>query len=69
MGQIDLFKNYLYLIGILIKYFYGFLFIAFRIIWVTGWLVGFYGLSILVGYLMPNPLYTYIIEIIYRVTN
>ena len=24
-------------------------------------LVGFYGISIIVGYLMPNPLYTYIL--------
>ena len=26
-------------------------------------LVGFYGISTLVGYLMPNPLYTYILDI------
>ena len=26
-------------------------------------LVGFYGISIVVGYLMPNPLYTYISNI------
>ena len=26
-------------------------------------LVGFYGLSTIVGYLMPNPLYTYILNI------
>ena len=26
-------------------------------------LVGFYGISIIVGYLMPNPLYTYILNI------
>ena len=26
-------------------------------------LVGFYGISTLVGYLMPNPLYTYILNI------
>ena len=25
--------------------------------------VGFYGISITVGYLMPNPLYTYILNI------
>ena len=24
------------------------------------WLIGFYGISTIVGYLMPNPLYTYI---------
>ena len=27
------------------------------------WLVGFYGISTIVGYLMPNPLYTYILNI------
>ena len=26
-------------------------------------LVGFYSISTLVGYLMPNPLYTYILDI------
>ena len=26
-------------------------------------LVGFYGMSTIVGYLMPNPLYTYILDI------
>ena len=26
-----------------------------------GW-VGFYGISTIVGYLMPNPLYTYILD-------
>ena len=26
-------------------------------------LVGFYGVSIIAGYLMPNPLYTYVIDI------
>ena len=26
-------------------------------------LVGFYGISTIVGYLMPNPLYTYIYQI------
>ena len=26
-----------------------------------GW-VGFYGISTIVGYLMPNPLYTYILN-------
>ena len=25
-----------------------------------GWLVGFYGISTLIGYLMPNTVYTYI---------
>ena len=28
----------------------------------AGWL-GFYGISTIVGYLMPNPLYTYILNI------
>ena len=28
-----------------------------------GRLVGFYGISTFVGYLMPNPLYTYILNI------
>ena len=27
------------------------------------WLVRFYGISTIVGYLMPNPLYTYILNI------
>ena len=27
------------------------------------WLVGFYGVSTIVGYLIPNPLYTYILYI------
>ena len=26
-------------------------------------LVGFYGISTIVGYLMPNPLYTYVLNI------
>ena len=26
------------------------------------WLVGFYGISTIIFYLMPNPLYTYIYE-------
>ena len=26
-------------------------------------LVGFYGISTIIGYLMPNPLYTYILNI------
>ena len=30
-------------------------------IWL-GW-IGFYGISTIVGYLMPNPLYTYILNI------
>ena len=30
--------------------------------WATG-LVGFYGISTIEGYLMPNPLYTYILNI------
>ena len=29
----------------------------------VGWLVGFYGISNLVGYLMSNPLYTYKLNI------
>ena len=32
----------------------------------VGWLVGlvvFYGISMLVGYLMPNPVYTYIYDL------
>ena len=28
-------------------------------------LVGVYGISIIVGYLMPNPFYTYILNIFY----
>ena len=38
------------------------LYIYVKYIW-FGW-VGFYGISTIVGYLMPNPLYTYIIIII-----
>ena len=41
---------YTYILNIYIKY-----------IWFG--LVGFYGISIIVGYLMPNPLYTYILNI------
>ena len=28
--------------------------------WLVVWLVGFYDIAPLVGYLMPNPVYTYI---------
>ena len=35
--------------------------ISFRLIW-FGW-VWFYGISTIVGYLMPNPFYTYILNI------
>ena len=31
----------------------------------VGWLVEFYGISTIVGYLMPNPLYTYILNMIW----
>ena len=31
--------------------------------YMTYGLVGFYGISTIVGYLMPNPLYTYILNI------
>ena len=27
------------------------------------WLVGFYGISTIIGYLKPNPLYTYLLNI------
>ena len=37
------------------------LYIYIKYIW-FGW-VGFYGISTIVGYLMPNPLYTYILDI------
>ena len=37
------------------------LYIYIRYIWFG--LVGFYGISTIVGYLMPNPLYTYILDI------
>ena len=30
---------------------------------IIGWLVDFYGISTLVGYLMPNPVYTYILNL------
>ena len=29
-------------------------------------LVGFDGISTIVGYLMPNPLYTYILNMVYK---
>ena len=32
--------------------------------WLVGWLVDFYGISTLVGYLMPYPFYTYILNIL-----
>ena len=31
--------------------------------WWWWWWVGFYGISTIVGYLMPNPVYTYILNI------
>ena len=31
-----------------------------------GWLVGFNGISTSIGYLMPEPFYTYIIYMIYK---
>ena len=34
--------------------------------WLVGWLVVFYGISTPVGYLIPNPIYTYIIIIIIK---
>ena len=34
-----------------------------RICGLVGWLVGFYGISTIVGHLMPNPFYTYILNI------
>ena len=37
------------------------LYIYIKYIWFT--LVGFYGISTIVGYLMPNPLYTYMLNI------
>ena len=39
----------------------SFLYIYIRDIWFG--LIGFYGISTIVGYLMPNPLYTYILNI------
>ena len=35
----------------------------FRVGWFAGWLVGFYGKSAIVIFLMPNPVYTYILNI------
>ena len=32
-------------------------------IYITYGLVGFYGISLIVGYLMPNPIYTYVLYI------
>ena len=37
------------------------LYIDIKYIWFS--LVGFYGISAIVGYLIPNPLYTYILNI------
>ena len=37
------------------------LYIYIRYIWFG--LVGFYGISTIVGYLMPNPFYSYIVDI------
>ena len=37
-----------------------------RLGWLVGWLVGVYGISTIVGYLMPNPLYTSLLNIIYK---
>ena len=39
----------------------SFLYIYIRYIWFS--LVGFYGISTIVGYLMPNPVYTYVLNI------
>ena len=39
----------------------SFLYIYMKYIWFG--LVGFYGISTIVGYLMPNPFYTYISNI------
>ena len=36
-------------------------YIYIKYIWLG--LIGFYGVSTIVGYLMPNPLYTYILDI------
>ena len=35
----------------------------------NGWLVRFYGISAIVGYLILNPLYTYILIIYYLLTR
>ena len=35
----------------------------------TSWLVVFYGISTLVGYLMVNPLYTYMLNIFWFVNE
>ena len=32
-------------------------------VWLVGWLFGLYSISTIVGYLIPNPLYTYILNI------
>ena len=37
------------------------LFFLYLIGWLVGWLVVFYGISTLVGYLIPNPLYTFVL--------
>ena len=42
-------------------YIYIYIYIYIKYIWL-GW-VGFYGTSTIVGYLMPNPFYTYISNI------
>ena len=39
---------------------YVYIYIYIKYIWFG--LVGFYGISTIIGYLMPNPLYTYILN-------
>ena len=45
----------------------SYLYLYIKYIWFD--LVGFYGISTLAVYLMPNPIYTYILKIFDLVTN
>ena len=38
---------------------YKLLYMINKLLLLVGWLVGFYGISTLIGYLMPNPVYMY----------
>ena len=44
-------------------YIYSYLWMQNQVISIHGWRVKFYGISTREGYLMPNPVYTYILYI------
>ena len=33
--------------------------------WLVGWLVGFYDISTITGYLMPDPVYKYLLNMLF----